>query len=98
MNRGQKNHADECIVAIHGKGIGREGIRYIIAKLANPAEEPLVENQGEKNRASECLVMIGRYGFSKDVKEYIIAELTRTLERLLKKEERTDNEMKSNFL
>ena len=92
MNRGEKNCADGCINAIHNNGLSVEAIWYIIAKLANSAEEPLVENRGEKHRASECLVMIGRYGFSKDVIEYIIAELTKTLERLLKEEERTDNE------
>ena len=92
MNRGEKNRADGCINAIHKKELSVEAIRYIIAILAKSPEEPLVRNRGEKHRASECLVMIGRYGFSKDVKEYIIAELTKTLERLLKKEERTDNE------
>lgn len=92
MNRGEKNRASECIVAIHRKGIGREGIRYIIAKLANPAEEPFVGNRGEKHRASECLVLIGRYNFSKEAIEYIIAGLTKSIEKPLKDEERTDDE------
>ena len=80
LNRGEKNRASECIVAIHRKGLGRDAIRYIIAKLAKSPDEPFVRTRGEKHRASECLVMIGRYGFSKDAVEYIITELTKSVE------------------
>lgn len=92
MNRGEKNRASECIVAIHKKGLGKEAIRYVIAKLDKSSEVSRPKNRGEMNRASECLVLIGRYNFSKEAIEYIIAGLTKSIEKPLKDEERTDDE------